>query len=77
MFPYVELVPKISSTLSVKLGILRLTNNRLKNVVSRMWHRVALLRTDGSVEHIAPIIRVARIGYLGTPLAVTNSRSTL
>jgi hypothetical protein len=42
-----------------------------------MLRRVALVRNDVSEERIACIIRVARIGELGTTLAVTNSRSTL
>jgi hypothetical protein len=37
---------------------------------------VALVRTDVSEERIAPIIRLRRIGELGTTLAVTGSRST-
>jgi hypothetical protein len=42
-----------------------------------MLHRVALVRTDVSEELSASIIRVARIGELGTTLAVTNNRRTL
>jgi hypothetical protein len=42
-----------------------------------MFHRVALVRTDLSEELIASIISVTRFGKLGTPLAVSNSRSTL
>jgi hypothetical protein len=34
---------------------------------------VAFLRTDFSGEHIVPIIRVERINYLGTTLAVTSN----
>jgi hypothetical protein len=41
-----------------------------------MLRRVALVRTDVSEEHIASIIRVTRIGELGTTLAVTRARST-
>jgi hypothetical protein len=37
--------------------------------------RVALVRTDGSEELSASIIRVTRIGGLGTTLAVTSNRS--
>jgi hypothetical protein len=41
-----------------------------------MLRRVALVRTDVSEERSAVIIRVARIGELGT-LAVTSNRRTL
>jgi hypothetical protein len=37
---------------------------------------MALVRTDVSVELSASIIRVTRIGKLGTTLAVTNNRPT-
>jgi hypothetical protein len=40
---------------------------------SRMWHRVALVRTDVSVEPIASVIRVNRISELGATLAVTSN----
>jgi hypothetical protein len=43
---------------------------------SEMLRRVALVRTDISAERSASIIRVTRIGELGT-LAVTSSRRTL
>jgi hypothetical protein len=43
---------------------------------SGMLHRVALVRTDVSEEPSASIIRVTRIGELGT-LAVTSSLCTL
>jgi hypothetical protein len=39
--------------------------------------RVALVRTDVPEERIAFIIKVTRIGELGTTLAVTSNRSTL
>jgi hypothetical protein len=42
-----------------------------------MLRRVALVRTDVAEERIASIVRVIRIGELGTALAVTNNRSTL
>jgi hypothetical protein len=42
-----------------------------------MLRRVALVRTGVSEERIAYIIRVTRIGGLGTTLAVTINRSTL
>jgi hypothetical protein len=45
-------------------------------VSSGMLHRMALVRTDVSEELSASIIRVARIGELGT-LAVTSNRRTL
>jgi hypothetical protein len=38
---------------------------------------VALVRTDVSEELNASIIRVTRIGELGTTLAVTSNRRTL
>jgi hypothetical protein len=41
-----------------------------------MLHCVALVRTDVSEEGITPIIRVTRIGELGT-LSVTSNRITL
>jgi hypothetical protein len=39
------------------------------------WYRVAFVRTDISEETIAFMIRVTRIGELGTTLAVTSNRS--
>jgi hypothetical protein len=44
---------------------------------SGMLLRVALVRTDVSEESIASIIRVTRMGEVGTPLAVTSNRRTL
>jgi hypothetical protein len=44
---------------------------------SWMLRHVALVRTDVSEERSATIIRVTRIGDLGTTLAVTSNRSTL
>jgi hypothetical protein len=41
-----------------------------------MLRRVALVKTGVSQEHIASIIRVTRIGYLGT-LAVTSNGNTV
>jgi hypothetical protein len=41
---------------------------------SGMLRHVALVRTDVSEEHIACIIRVTRIGELGTTLALTSNR---
>jgi hypothetical protein len=42
-----------------------------------MLCRVALVRTDVSEEHIASIIKVTRIGELGTTLAVISNRNTV
>jgi hypothetical protein len=44
---------------------------------SGMLRRVALVRTDVSNELSASIIRVTRIGELGTTLAVASVRRTL
>jgi hypothetical protein len=46
-------------------------------VSSGMLHRVALVRTDVSEEPGASIIRVTRIGELGTTQAVTSNRRIL
>jgi hypothetical protein len=40
---------------------------------SGMLHYLALVRTDVSEECIVSIIRVKRIGELGTTIAVTNN----
>jgi hypothetical protein len=42
-----------------------------------MLRRVDRVRTDVSEERSASIIKVTRIGELGTTLAVTNNRRTL
>jgi hypothetical protein len=42
-----------------------------------MLRRVAHVRTEISEELSASFIKVARIGELGTPLAVTSNRRTL
>jgi hypothetical protein len=42
-----------------------------------MLRRVVLVRTDVSEERTAAIIRVTRIGEVGTTLGVTSNRSTL
>jgi hypothetical protein len=42
-----------------------------------MLRRMAIVRTDVSGERSAAIIRVTRIGELGTTLAVTSNRCTL
>jgi hypothetical protein len=39
---------------------------------SGMLHRVALVRTDVSEEFIAPIMRVTRIGELGTLVTIND-----
>jgi hypothetical protein len=44
---------------------------------SGMLFRVALVRADVSGERITSIIRVTRIGELGTTLAVTRKHNTL
>jgi hypothetical protein len=44
---------------------------------SWMFRHVALVRNDVSEEHIASIIKVTRIGELGTPLTVTRNRRML
>jgi demethoxyubiquinone hydroxylase (CLK1/Coq7/Cat5 family) len=44
---------------------------------SGMLRLVAVVRTDVSEKHIATIIRVTRIGEVGTTSAVTSNRSTL
>jgi hypothetical protein len=46
-------------------------------VSSEMLRRVTLVKTDVSEELSASIIRVTRIGKLGTMLAVTSNRGTL
>jgi hypothetical protein len=43
---------------------------------SWMLRRVALVRTDVSEELSASVIRMTRIGELGTRLAVTSNRRT-
>jgi hypothetical protein len=45
-------------------------------VSSGMLRRVAIVRTDVSEELSASFIRVARIGELGTTLAVTSNQRT-
>jgi hypothetical protein len=49
----------------------------MKNGVSGMLRRVALVRTDVSEEPGASFIRVTRIGELGTTQAATSNRRTL
>jgi hypothetical protein len=45
-------------------------------VSSGMLRRVAIVRTDISEELSASFIRMARIGELGTTLAVASNRRT-
>jgi hypothetical protein len=42
-----------------------------------MLHHAAFVRTDVSEESIASIIRVIRIGEIGTMLAVTSNRNAV
>jgi hypothetical protein len=44
---------------------------------SGMLHNAGLVRANVSEECVASIIKVTRIGELGTMLAVTSNRSTL
>jgi hypothetical protein len=44
---------------------------------SGILRHVALVRTNGSEEHSTSIIRVTRIGELGTTSAVTSNHRTL
>jgi hypothetical protein len=44
----------------------------MKMTSSGILRRVAIVRTDVPEEHAASIIRVERIGGLGTTLAVTR-----
>jgi hypothetical protein len=44
---------------------------------SGIFRRASLVRTDVSEELSASIMRVARIGELGTTLAITSNRRTL
>jgi hypothetical protein len=46
-----------------------------RNPSATMLRRVALVSTDVSEELSASIIRVTRIGELGTTLAITSNRS--
>jgi hypothetical protein len=45
--------------------------------LSRMLRRVALVGNNVSEEHITSIIRVIRIGEIGTTLAVASNRRKL
>jgi hypothetical protein len=49
----------------------------MKNGVLWELRCVALVRTDVSVEHRATVLRMSRIGELGTMVAVTSNRRTL
>jgi hypothetical protein len=54
----------------------RKQTNIKENKLTMLRH-VALVRTDVSEELSASLIRVTRIGELGTTLAVTSNRYTL
>jgi hypothetical protein len=60
-----------AAALGTKLDLLGITEECLPS--SGMWRRVALVRTDVSEERIASIIRMTRIGKLGTTLAVASN----
>jgi hypothetical protein len=63
---------------SVQFTVLKKLNETKRRMPpSRVLQRVALVRTDVSAARIASIIRVAKIGELGTPLTVTSNRSKL
>jgi hypothetical protein len=49
----------------------------MKMASSGMLHRAALVRTDALEELSASIVRVTRIGEIGTTLAVTSDQRTL
>jgi hypothetical protein len=61
----------------LSLGWLQSGRDLFRMASSSMLHHVAIVRTDVSVELRASIIRVTRIGELGTMLAVTSNRRTL
>jgi hypothetical protein len=71
---------KISET-PMSVALLHFTNKKKQSIVRRMpscgmLHRVALVRTDVLEELSASIIRVTRMGELGT-LAVTSNRTCI
>jgi hypothetical protein len=69
---------KWTSWIARTLSIVRVEHALTKIMASSgMLGRVALERTDVSDERSPSIIRVARIGELGTTLAVTRNRRTL
>jgi hypothetical protein len=49
----------------------------MSSASSRMLRHVALIKTDVSEERSSFIIRVTRIGELGTTLAIATTRRTL
>jgi hypothetical protein len=55
----------------------KVTGLKSRMASSGMLRCLALLRTDVSVELSGSIIRVTRLGELGTKLAVTSNRRTL
>jgi hypothetical protein len=61
---------------STNRGALKFTS-MLRMPSSRMLRRVVLVRTDFSEDLSASIVRVTRIGEMGTTLAVTSISSEL
>jgi hypothetical protein len=62
----------------IKANFLYVLNSALKRIPSSgMLRRMALVRTDVSMEPSASIIKVTRIGEVGTTLDVTRNRRTL
>jgi hypothetical protein len=74
-FPLVILRPSMLSHHHFHLSVNQSFYRRM--AFSGMLRRVALLRTDLSEELSASFIRMARIGELGTTLAVNSNRRTL
>jgi hypothetical protein len=78
-------------TLNLRMETAFSLRNVVLRIMSRIWIiigkcgmassgmlcRVALVRTDVSVERIASTTKVTRIAELGTTLAVTSNRRTL
>jgi hypothetical protein len=60
----------------LEINLLDTTNRFSRIVSSGMLHRVDLVKTDVSEKLSPSIIRMTRIGELGT-LAVTSNRYTL
>jgi hypothetical protein len=70
LFPFTLLRPHTARTFLMVIYVRRMAS-------SGVLCRVALVRTNVSEELSASIIRVARIGELGTTLAVTSNRRVL